>query len=1163
MNHAALIKSATKFFLKQWQALQKSKALAQLQTAFVRLGVLLLPLWELLQHHLSKFGIGRKIVEFFHANLKGLKGRQKPVLVFFERVFSIEKSDWPYLSVMLPLFFLVLFGLNVGNISTQSLFVKRFGKEWIPWMFFFDSLGLFIISIVITSFVDRLNKERLFRYTLFTMSGCVLLFRVMIQLDDIAASHGIFLPFIYPLFFIAEYIFKIILLGQFWLVASEICDSRQAKRIFGLFSSGGIIGGITASLAIKILNFNTPNLYFVWALALFGAGLISLNFKRAGISKEERQKKKKLFTTLDEQFQDIEVGYKEVKTSRLLQTLGSLIVLCFALSYTLDYEFLSTLSSHFKFENELTSFFANVKFLSGLASLVMQLFVTSRIISRFGQHSAMRILPVAYIVGFLLIGIFFNYFIASIVVFARDILFFAVYNPSYQMMYNAIAEQNRGRAKSFIEGVCNPLALFSAFVILKGFTIVMSDQYLGLIAALIALVFWWVSTRLKKDYEEALILDLRRDDFNIREVAKNTIREMEGTDLQKILYKSLVEGDKDTAVFATEMLQRSGNPNSVNTLFFALRRSNDKEVKLKIIETIGRLGTPETGDLMTTYIKSKDKDIQIAALKTLTNLSDETTGSKILSLLKVRDPDLRATTGAVLWYLNDDRGRATLEDMLNSRFDDIRLSATRALSEVSNERMGKLLVNLLKDTNHEIRTYAIQGLGNIKHIEAIPHVVEALLDELEDVRNAAQLSLPRFGAAVIGPLMEKFKEHRQSAHIQRRVVQILGDLDAKDAEDRLFEILLSSDGFMQNLVLHALGKRKQIGQITPLNKYVLDQIREIYRSFYYINILQQFKSTIAGGVLITFMEEDIKHKQDLILQAMGLIEGDINTFYLIQKKLKSKNKYLRANAIETLENLAGRNLFRRLLPLIESPNNDQIRGALRGAKGETMGNADNTLYQLLNHPQNALIRACTAYLLGEVKNRKLLNALNVRRYSDEDLLVRENITLAGQKILLKTDVVTQIKGSTMLTLLEKIFFLKKVPMFSNMSGEELRLIANICGEKQVGFDEQIMKENEYQDDIHVYIVVSGLVSLTNITPTGEEKILKILKTKDYFGDIEVFDDQGIASVTVKAMEDTRLMVIGQKEFSNVLLEYPSIAIEICKVFSTKLRQMNRLLVLQY
>ncbi|OQY27771.1 MAG: hypothetical protein B6244_09710 [Candidatus Cloacimonetes bacterium 4572_55] len=1383
-----------KFLIKKWHGLKESIKESQAVATFIESTMhlfqrLLSPMgtfvifliaatWTLLQKWMGKSERGRKMARYVEKSLlRGLqeKSHREQTRIIIERIFRIEDEDWPYILVMFPLFLLVSFGVMTGNISTQSLFVSRFGKEYIPWMFFFDSLGLFIISIVLTSFVDRLNKEKLFRLTLFILGIIIFIFWGFMVFE---VKSGIKLPFIYPLFFIAEYIFKIILFGQFWLLANEICDTRQSKRIFGLISSGGIIGATISSFSIRIfvtyLNVDTQMLYIIWTVSFFIAGLITILIKKFGIGRgKSSQKKQKIFTSLEEQFQDIEVGYKEVKGSQLLQTLGILIILCFALSYTLDYQFLVTLSEKFSDENNLTAYLANVKGVASLFSLFVQLLLTNRIIAYFGQHNSMRSLPVSYFIGFFLMGTFFNYIVSSIFVFFRDVIFLAVYNPSYQMMYNAIAEQNRGRAKSFLEGISNPLALLAAFLILRGLTLIMDDRLLGFVAALIAIGFLYISNRLKKDYEEALIAYLKRDDYKSRQTAKTTIRKMEGVDLQKIIYKALVDGDKDTAIFATEMLQKSGTEKAVNTLFFALRRTEDREIRLKIIETIGKLGTPETGKMIYPYLrKARDKSVQIASLKALANLADDATSNRILSLLRVRDYDIRATTAAVLWLLGEKRGQSTIEDMVRNPFPEVRRAAVKALSEVSNEKMGKVLANFLKDDDPEIRKYVLQGLANIqfemtsfkltkqsfkelsetsfkltehsfkklsdpnfkltehsfgklereelppdvlKNLDALKDIMvineenfidkikeaigeehtesykslilkhalrkgqipsdilenldtlkdqvftirkyftegiekaigeehtenykslilkhavkekkfpldilknlgilknqlfvdkkdfiakikeaigeehtatyealilehafkEGILDQVtdtlsdsdEDVRTTALVNLPRFGVKTIKPLIKKFKKDRQKPTLKRRVVQVLGRIPSDIAEKHLMDILLSSGTLMQDQVLRSLNKRENIENKRVLEKFVFNQLYQIYRHLYHIHILTRYENTDAGEVLIAFLRDEIRHKKDLLLHALGLIEGDIDTFYFIQKKLRSDDKFLRANALETLESLSARKVFKMLLPLFESPLDEKILNGIeqtvKMAKDATISDSYQTLSQLLLHPYSPVIRASVAYLLKEIHFDKFKSLVNHRSYKEVDPLVKENLVSTLDRLILPKhflDANTKVGKSKMLTILEKIFFLKKVPMFSNMNSEELRLIANICSEKRVNALEMIMNEKEAQEEIFVYIVIEGLVQLTNKTPSGEEKILKFMTVRDYFGDIEVFDDQGISSVTVMAMDNTRLMTIRQKEFRNVLLEYPSIAVEICKVFSTKLRNTNRLLVLQY
>ena len=57
----------------------------------------------------------------------------------------------------------------------------------------------------------------------------------------------------------------------------------------------------------------------------------------------------------------------------------------------------------------------------------------------------------------------------------------------------------------------------------------------------------------------------------------------------------------------------------------------------------------------------------------------------------------------------------------------------------------------------------------------------------------------------------------------------------------------------------------------------------------------------------------------------------------------------------------------------------------------------------------------------------------------------------------------------------------------------------------------------------------------------------------------------LASQTIKTMEgmESHLLQIGQKEFLNLLLEYPRISLAICSAFSKKLQQVNKLLLYNY
>lgn len=145
---------------------------------------------------------------------------------------------------------------------------------------------------------------------------------------------------------------------------------------------------------------------------------------------------------------------------------------------------------------------------------------------------------------------------------------------------------------------------------------------------------------------------------------------------------------------------------------------------------------------------------------------------------------------------------------------------------------------------------------------------------------------------------------------------------------------------------------------------------------------------------------------------------------------------------------------------------------------------------------------------------------------------------------------------------EKIFFLGKVPMFSNMTQDDLRLISQLAEEHTFKEDEMIMKEKEYEEEFNLYIIISGSIKMSKIsqTPDGIEKESKfrMLSETDFFGHIEVFAQESKpASATYWTETETRVLRINGKKLTNLLLRYPRITIEICKVFSRRIREASR------
>lgn len=142
----------------------------------------------------------------------------------------------------------------------------------------------------------------------------------------------------------------------------------------------------------------------------------------------------------------------------------------------------------------------------------------------------------------------------------------------------------------------------------------------------------------------------------------------------------------------------------------------------------------------------------------------------------------------------------------------------------------------------------------------------------------------------------------------------------------------------------------------------------------------------------------------------------------------------------------------------------------------------------------------------------------------------------------------------MLSIMETILFLKRIPIFSNIHGEGLKRIADIAQEKVYEAGKVVFQENEMGDVL--YIIKSGAVQIYKVLGSGQEKTLAVLHTQAFFGEMSLLDDSP-RSASARAAQDSTLLAVDKESFKEVVNEYPEIAFEIFKVFSQRLREANK------
>jgi CRP-like cAMP-binding protein len=136
-------------------------------------------------------------------------------------------------------------------------------------------------------------------------------------------------------------------------------------------------------------------------------------------------------------------------------------------------------------------------------------------------------------------------------------------------------------------------------------------------------------------------------------------------------------------------------------------------------------------------------------------------------------------------------------------------------------------------------------------------------------------------------------------------------------------------------------------------------------------------------------------------------------------------------------------------------------------------------------------------------------------------------------------------GEIMLQTIGRIYFLKSVPLFSQLSGEELRPVAEMFSEVSFTKGSTIFKEREPGDSF--YVILGGAVTVKR---GGRE--IAVLREKDYFGEMALLDYEA-RSATLVAASDCELLKLNRDDFHELLEEYPRLSREIIRTLARRLR----------
>jgi len=114
--------------------------------------------------------------------------------------------------------------------------------------------------------------------------------------------------------------------------------------------------------------------------------------------------------------------------------------------------------------------------------------------------------------------------------------------------------------------------------------------------------------------------------------------------------------------------------------------------------------------------------------------------------------------------------------------------------------------------------------------------------------------------------------------------------------------------------------------------------------------------------------------------------------------------------------------------------------------------------------------------------------------------------------------------------------LKRIPLFANLSGEELSAVAELLCLERFAAGETVVRQGDLGDKF--YLVASGRLDVV-VGGEGAERSVNTLHDGDYFGEIGLLTDES-RSATVRAAAPTDLYTLARPPFESLIAREPEI-----------------------
>jgi ATP/ADP translocase len=440
-----------------------------------------------------------------------------------ERIVDIRPGEGARTALMFFTILLLIASYTTTKAVRDAVFLSKFGLTELSYMM----IGIAAVAGVFVAAYKRLTSGR-------GRNVVALATNSFIALTLVAMALGLHYQvrwISWGLYFWSG-VFGLVLVAEFWLLANDLFDAREAKRLFPIIGSGAILGGLVGGALSGWLAkpLGAGNLLYIVAAELVVSAVLSdlaWRRRRPEVQREVKEAPTPHFAE----------GLALLRKNRYMRLIA-LMLLCMTVCYTIvQWQYKGIAKIHFGGrQDDMAAFFGTFAAVLNLATFVLQILGTPRLLRRWGVGFGLRVLPTGFGLGALalmatmvlplpMLGA------AAVAMLLCDGFRFSIDKASMELLYLPIPRAVKDQAKpvidTFVDRTAGALASFLWLFLTWAFHVDRPDRIVWASVATVIIAVAWlvVIARAKRAYIAAYRQMLGANETVLGEVPRVAVNE--------------------------------------------------------------------------------------------------------------------------------------------------------------------------------------------------------------------------------------------------------------------------------------------------------------------------------------------------------------------------------------------------------------------------------------------------------------------------------------------------------------------------------------------------------------------------------------------------------------------------------------------------------------